>query len=640
MRSFFSQVPAPVLALFAAVVMAPGQAFEIGSVQNQGTAIYRGQTFVPSTTGVAMSPALVLSDFPPKATAGKAYLYEIVLRVPPGGNGPGTIHLFDQLPTAAEASTGSGAIASANLRTCRGSSDGIGDACDYEFEPTELDFAGLVFAAFSECAQFIASNAPGSDDYPAGQPLVDSDCGQPADGIIDTLSGTDDAAFIARFLNPHPHLVADFAAGNAGVSSIAGAAPLVGPDLNATTTAQIDNQTVTVHPMQGGVELQSAAPANNYTVAMLLQLDDVSGASKLLDFAGGQSDVGIYVVDSGVEFRSSVTGFNSGPGQFPANTWQQFVFDQNQSFVTAVVDDRLQFQMIDDLDDTLGPTLRLFSDDIVSAGTESTAGAWARILVFSPLGSLQQPEKLHLTPITGSDPFENDNLPSRADLGQDGTAGHLRNFHTSTDEDWLYLGRRCDIPNAWSQAGTEVMLLVSDDARFEPIVEVYPQSALAASSPTPSATYGACGSSSPLQLPALDDSFLRIRNCPSVPIAEQLPVNYHIEVMFTDSVVCSPAVLISGTVAEAGTGSPVGGVFILGSDNSAGFSSPGDGSYAILVTDFGEMTLNVISPLWEAQPTVVPTSMPGFGITLDLEVTRKGSIFSDQFEDRPDPFSP
>ena len=81
-------------------------------------------------------------------------------------------------------------------------------------------------------------------------------------------------------------------------------------------------------------------------------------------------------------------------------------------------------------------------------------------------------------------------------------------------------------------------------------------------------------------------------------------------------------------------------MFVIGDDNSAGFSAPGTGAYQILVTDFEEMTLNVVSEQWEADPVVVPTTNPGFGITVDIQVAKKGGLFDDSFEIPDAPFSP
>ncbi len=89
-------------------------------------------------------------------------------------------------------------------------------------------------------------------------------------------------------------------------------------------------------------------------------------------------------------------------------------------------------------------------------------------------------------------------------------------------------------------------------------------------------------------------------------------------------------------MTEAGTGNPVGGVFILGDDNSSGFANPADGSYSILVTDFSQMTLNVVSPFWEATPQTLDETtdmvMAGDTLTVDFQVTRKGSLFKDSLE--------
>ncbi|MFK7955473.1 MAG: hypothetical protein AB8B96_05200 [Lysobacterales bacterium] len=92
---------------------ATGNTYETGTVQNSGTAVYRGLTFVPSSSGVTGSPVFFLPEAVPVSSRGLAFLDRLELRVPAGNEGPDTLYLFDQLPSAAAASSGEGALASA-----------------------------------------------------------------------------------------------------------------------------------------------------------------------------------------------------------------------------------------------------------------------------------------------------------------------------------------------------------------------------------------------------------------------------------------------------------------------------------------------------------------------------------------------
>ncbi|MEM7704442.1 MAG: hypothetical protein AAF358_02760 [Pseudomonadota bacterium] len=617
----------------------PAASYQIGTIQENGSAQFRGQVFVPSSPGVTPDDRILPSEqFPPLGLNGQAYLSGIALRIATDAQAPAMIHFFAQLPSASQATSGEGALASATLRICRGDG-GPGQACDYGIDPLELPFDQPVFAVFSECATAVVSAASGDDDYPAGQPILDSNCAAPESGSLSLASGPGDVAFVASFLNPTPNRIADYQAGNGGQGNGDNVPPLSGPSLGSTSNELIDGRLVPTHDMAGGVALPTSVliPAGNFVLSALLRLDDTQGFRKLLDFKNLKSDNGIYANNGELSFFPFTS---SGQSDLAEGAWQSLVVERIDNLVRIRLDAEFKLFVIDNAQDALPDAdqlLNFFVDDQTTGGVEDPLGRWARIQLFQNISGLQGPPPR--LSADGADPFENDNLPSRADLGQNGPAGSFRTFHVPDDEDWLYGGVPCDIPNYWGETGNAALVVSSDDPRFAPIVEYYPQAALADPMAQPTETFGSCATRERLVIPPIIDSFVRLRNCENPTVSPAAPIRYEINSLQPDAVVCSPALLIRGTVTEAGSGNPVGGVFILGEDNSAGFSSPTDGAYRILVTDFDQMTLNVISTAWTAPTTVVESIDLLNGAEVNFEVSRRSVLFGDGFEDRENPFA-
>lgn len=623
---------------------AGGNAYEIGTAQDSGVAVYRGFTFIPSSSGTTTSSAIAFPDLVPVSNRGLAFLTELELRVPGGSAGPATLHLFDELPSAAAASSGDGAFASAPLTgTCRNPQSGPGLACRYVFDAVQLDFDDTVFVGFSGCSSMVLSSTAPGDDYPAGAPILDTNCSDPESGVLALDTGDDNAAFVARFVNPYPNLVADYRAGMGGQSTIPGAPALTGVSLGQTELATIDGQQVPTHSMAGGVRLSAGdllATPRNYLVVMLVRLDDINGLKKLLDVAAGQFNEGLYVNDGRLEYLTAAAG--TAPA-IAADTWVQIAFERSIDGGRAVVDQTSQFFYFGTPAATLSAEqeLRFFEDDAVTGSTEDPTGQWARIRIFDAYQTVQDLENLTRLPVNvGPDPSENDNFPARADLGVGGVASRFRSFHQPDDEDWLYAGVPCDIPNEWGEVSFPYYLLRSQDPRFAPIVEVYPQAALVVPGTEPIASFGGCDTSVPLKISGISDGFIRLRNCPENDASPDNPINYEIQALATDFALCAGGVLITGLVTESGSNNPVGGVFIVGDDNSAGFSSPVDGSYKILVTALEEMTLSVVSDSWTAAQVTLTELSPFGGDVANFSVERRDVLFSDGLEDRGDPFIP
>ena len=485
------------------------QAYEIATVVPAGTAEYRGFSLVPSQNGRTPTLEVQVPEFEPVSVAGQAVLDFISLRVATGTTPPAQLFVYAEIPAAADAATGNGALAQAPVGFC--SSSAAGDACRYSFDPVAVPFNETIYAVFSECATMVVSAIAGADDYPAGLPLVDSQCSDPAAGVISPQVGNDNAAFVAAFLNPTPNLVADYVAGNNGQSLIPGAPDLQGVGLAQTGSAVIDGRQVATHPMAGGLTLdvENLLSGISYTVVMLVKLDSVRGFQKMLDLNAGRSNRGLYVFDGGLNFIDVAAG---DFGVIPVDTWVQLVIQRSRFQLTGVIDEAEQFRFFDDDQRAVvgaDSELRFFVDDLATGGRDTPSGEWARIRVFHSYLELNELEKLSRLRPVSADRFENDNRPLLADLGTEGSDGFFRTFDSATDEDWIYGAVPCDIDNDWSSVFVEGLMFRSDDARFEPLIEIYPQEALVVPGTPPSMTLGQCGQPGPLFVPGL-----RGRVCP------------------------------------------------------------------------------------------------------------------------------
>jgi len=136
-------------------------------------------------------------------------------------------------------------------------------------------------------------------------------------------------------------------------------------------------------PTDNGLEITplTGMAGNVYSIVMLVRLDHVTGASRLIDFKDGASDCGFYVVDGAPAIECGAAGMPS----ICANTWVQVVLTRSANDTVRIyVNGNLQLEY----DDTAGDTalteesLRFFRDNECTfpCGEES-GGAVARILV-------------------------------------------------------------------------------------------------------------------------------------------------------------------------------------------------------------------------------------------------------------------
>jgi Concanavalin A-like lectin/glucanases superfamily len=141
---------------------------------------------------------------------------------------------------------------------------------------------------------------------------------------------------------------------------------------------------VLTFPMGNGLSLQTAglAPPDSYSVVMLFRLDG-AGRRKLLDFAGGTSDAGLYLCDNGGLLLEEGTGTPCTGGSEPPGGFVQLVLTRAPDDARVYLNgtQAMQVQSASGVA-LLGSELRFFKDDDVAPANEHAAGAVARIRVY------------------------------------------------------------------------------------------------------------------------------------------------------------------------------------------------------------------------------------------------------------------
>ncbi|MFK7957645.1 MAG: hypothetical protein AB8B96_16215 [Lysobacterales bacterium] len=236
------------------------------------------------------------------------------------------------------------------------------------------------------------------------------------------------------------------------------------------------------------------------------------------------------------------------------------------------------------------------------------------------------------------DGFEIDDQPQLASRFPNALEGQIQS-HTLTpgDEDWIYW-ELAENTGCSSDNFPFFITVTSDTPGFQPIFETFPSARLADPGVSATDVLGACGTTAPagttLQLPA--EFLFRVRHCPTAPQTATYSYTFQpIDAQF----VCAPLATISGQVLEAGSNAPVGGLFILSSDNIATVSDPADGSYSIVVlqTATGQsgaenLSLRVLTDEFQGGEATIAQVAPNASITQDLILTRPDTVFSNGFE--------
>lgn len=192
-------------------------------------------------------------------------------------------------------------------------------------------------------------------------------------------------------------------------SSTAGASRLlqVVPGAGTYQVVKVDrvDRTVWTFPAGDGLRGKIAKPlkrSDEYTIAMLVRLDDVTGYRRLIDTSDGALDEGLYVAEGKLNF------FPGGIGSDPviaAGRWVQVVMTRDRKGkVRAYVNGALQlsFQDTGNLAVVTTDFIRYLSDNTSACPCdENTGGQIARLRVFpKPLTPLQV-KYLDRLPATG-----------------------------------------------------------------------------------------------------------------------------------------------------------------------------------------------------------------------------------------------
>ena len=201
---------------------------------------------------------------------------------------------------------------------------------------------------------------------------------------------------------------ADYTFQNNFSSGIGGAPDLVlsgaaeGGAFEATQVAG-SPRTVYRFPLGQGFTLENASAvmpsAGEYTIAILMEFDDVTGYRRVLDFRNGTSDGGVYVLNGYLVYFGSA---NATQQVIEPNAYVQMVFTRDLAGqFTAYAYGQQQHTFTDTnsvaVPDPAANNLRFFLDDN-SVGGEMSAGSVARIRIWNGAMDAQQVAALDDSP--------------------------------------------------------------------------------------------------------------------------------------------------------------------------------------------------------------------------------------------------
>ncbi len=174
---------------------------------------------------------------------------------------------------------------------------------------------------------------------------------------------------------------------------------LGGPNLEADG-GQVDDTDYAFQAGEGLVQRNGAFDPSDFSIELALQLEEVSGARKILDLGDRNSDNGLYVVDGRLEFRPTASDPQvvASPNEMIHLVMTRGencnVFDvcSLRVFVYVDGDPVLNF---DDPDGVAAPltadrALTFFLDDLTTMGAESSAGRVERIRIYNGVLSSQE----------------------------------------------------------------------------------------------------------------------------------------------------------------------------------------------------------------------------------------------------------
>ncbi len=587
-------------------VASPVGAWEIANTNSNSMIDLIGQSFLPTTQDDGDD------FFLPRNSHGVAYLESLSFVLASGEAYPNEVFIYSEQPLVIDGVvSGDNALGSA-----------FGGFGGYFFStPVAVPYNQTLYLVFPNCLSTrtqIVSYSGGSGLTPQG--------GCPGSGGTQTLSNSFfDLEFSARFLNPLAPLAADYRLDQGNFGSFLQQAPgMIDLGTNSFIQDTVLGQPRSVLEVLSGtgveLDLASILSQQSYSIVLLIRVDDVDGARRLLDLSLLSQDDGLYVSDQSLDFRGA--GITPSQPLISPDTYLQIALNRDEpsefraGSARSVVGNQDALSFNDDNGVALpsGGSAIILRDDM----NENTGGALARVRVFDGAMPTSQLKVLEPFPPETTDIYEPDNVYFDSDVGiSSGNFSSFRTFHSSDDADWVFVGEDCIAGNYYSSQGG--LQLYSDDPRFQPIVEVYGESLLLDPNAAPQATYGQCGTEQQLYFrPPV--GHVKIRNCETVDLSSG-PVAYTVVPLLFDFTVCGPISTIRGTVIDTATGNPVGGQFILGNGSSTTVSNPATGDYSLAVTA-GVMDLQVVSPLWQGDSVELVTQPLENYTGIDLLVSR------------------
>ena len=181
-------------------------------------------------------------------------------------------------------------------------------------------------------------------------------------------------------------VVANYQFQNTLSSTIPSAPDLVPFVLGSYSSESIGGTPATVYNFgtQQGLSLDAAGLiSDNYTIAALLQFNNITGFRKIFDFKNLASDQGLYTLFGRLFFYDKISGGPTvGPGAFFEVVLTR---DSSTALMTAYLDGTPVFSFSDS--SSLGVIsaanlLNIFQDDATTSGGESSSGSVAGLRIF------------------------------------------------------------------------------------------------------------------------------------------------------------------------------------------------------------------------------------------------------------------
>ena len=200
-----------------------------------------------------------------------------------------------------------------------------------------------------------------------------------------------------------------------------------GPGAFESATVDGEERTVYRFAQNSGVRFESAGAgsvaANDYSLVMLVQLDDVGSYRRLVDLKNRTSDNGLYVVNSRLSFFPLVDG---PVGAIDAGEFVQVAFTRGADGTTAgYVDGVQQFSFVDSDPSAsgisaIGPEgLVHFFADNPGGAADASSGQVARLRVYDGALTAQEVADLDQVPPDSCDDAGAVTDGSRADTDPD-----------------------------------------------------------------------------------------------------------------------------------------------------------------------------------------------------------------------------